>query len=228
MQLIRVFANYRLQGGYQESAEWTLARAIEMLVFTKQMSMEECASYGGWTTTQVRSKATALTYKAAIEGIGGPVELADTLLHVIARNAQLSDFTAAPAAVAKFLASTQQMKMSTEEAAPYVEKFFDVPRSKRNLYQQFDNKLAEFLKRDGIATRLADPTRTRYQSQSAEGRVLKSLRATLTVCTKARDSREPINEMAEYFQVVNQIKTTLQQIEKASKAGGKQVKKRGR
>ena len=44
---IRVFANYRLQGGYQESSEWTLERAITMLVDRGAMSLDRLVEGGG-------------------------------------------------------------------------------------------------------------------------------------------------------------------------------------
>ncbi len=213
---IRVFANYRLQGGYQESSEWTLERAITLLVTTNEMSLEECAEFGGWSVSQVRDKSQVVDFRFAIQGIGGPERLTDSVTRLIAKHASKDDFASAPVAIAKFTNAVQRMRLSAEEADPYIEQFFSVARSKGKLFDQFETKWREFADEDGVQARLADPARTRYQPMTAEGRVLKALRATLTTAQRVLDSEEPIYEMAEYFQVCNQIRTTLQQIEKAS------------
>jgi hypothetical protein len=214
---IRVFANYRLQGGYQESAEWTLERAITLLVATGEMSAEECAAFGGWSISQVRDKAQVVDFRLAIQGVGGPERLPDSIVRLIAKQAAKEDFSAAPVAIAKFTNAVQRMRLSAEEADPYIERFFSVARSKPKLFEQFEDKWVDFADEDGVQSRLADPTRTRYQPMTAEGRVLKSLRSALTTAQRVLDAGEPIYDMAEYFQVVNQIKTTLQQIERGSR-----------
>lgn len=214
---IRVFANYRLQGGYQESAEWTLERAITLLVATGQMSVEECADFGGWSISQVRDKAQVVDFRLSIQGVGGPERLPDSIVRLVAKHAAKEDFAAAPVAIAKFTNAVQRMRLSADEADPYIEQFFAVARSKPKLFEQFQDKWAAFSDEDGVQARLADPTRTRYQPMTAEGRVLKSLRASLTTTQRVLDAGESICDMAEYFHVVNQIRTALQQIDQLSR-----------
>lgn len=214
---IRVFANYRLQGGYQESAEWTLERAITLLVATSQMSIEECAEFGGWSISQVRDKAQVVDFRLAIQGVGGPERLPDSIVRLIAKQASKEDFSSAPTSIGRFTNAIQRMRLSAEEAEPYIDQFFSVARSRGKLFDQFEEKWSDFCEEDGVQARLADPSRSRYQPMTAEGRVLKSLRSALTTTQRVLDSGESIYDMAEYFQVVNQIRTALQQIERLSR-----------
>jgi len=214
---IRVFANYRLQGGYQESSEWTLARAITRLVNKGRMSIEEVAGLGGWTQAVVRDKKQVIDYGDYVRGTGGPEKMPDSILRVISQHAALDDFGQSPVAIAGFCNDLSRTRLSAAEAEPYIEEFFAVARSKGKLFSQFQEKLEDFRGGEDIAHRLVDPSRKRYQARTAEGRVLQSLRAALTASTRVLDDQEPIYEMEEYFQVVNQIRSTLQKIERISK-----------
>lgn len=214
---IRVFANYRLQGGYQESSEWTLERAITLLVTTGEMSVQECADFGGWSASQVRDKATIVDVRLAIAGTGGPEKLPDSVTRLIAKQASRDDFSSAPIAIAKFTNAISRMRLSADEAEPYIEEFFSISRGRGKLFDQFERKWEEFSSEDGVSSRLADPTRTRYQPMTPDGRVLKSLKAALTTAQRVLDAGEPIYDMAEFFQCVNQIRSVLQQIEKCSR-----------
>jgi hypothetical protein len=214
---IRVFANYRLHGGYQESAEWTLEHAVTLLLGAGEMTLEEVADLGGWTQSVVRDKKQVVDFRHAIHGVGGPERLTDSIVRVIAKHAAREDFAAAPAPLAGFFNNIQRMQLSAAEAEPYVEQFFSVARSKGKLFDQFSAKLTTFRADEDVAARLADPTRKRYQPMTAEGRVLRALKAALTTAQRVLDSGEPIHDMAEYFQTVGQIRKILQQIERISK-----------
>lgn len=214
---IRVFSNYRLQGGYQESSEWTLKQAVVLLINGNVMSIEEAAELGGWSPAAVRDKKQVVDFGDAVRGVGGPEKLPDSVLRVLAKHATRDDFASAPVSIAGFANDIQRIRFSASEAEPYIEQFFSVARTKGKLFDQFSVKLKEFRGDDEIVGRLADPNRRRYQPMTAEGRVLKALKGTLTTAKGVLDKQEPIYEMAEYFQVVNQIRTTLQQIERISK-----------
>lgn len=214
---IRVFANYRLQGGYQESSEWTLERAVVLLVNGGVMGIEEVSEIGGWTPGAVRDKKHIVDYGDAVRGVGGPDKLPDSILRVIAKSASREDFSSAPVSIAGFCNDIKRMRLSAAEAESYTEEFFSVSRSKKNLFGQFDTKLREFRSDDEIKSRLADPNRRRYQPMTSEGRLLKSLKGTLTTASRVLESEDTVPEMAEYFQIVGQIKKTLSQIERMSK-----------
>lgn len=217
VQKLRVFANYRLQGGYQESSEWTLEKAIESLVSDGVMNIEEVAEMGGWTLTTVRDKKQIMDYGAAVRGVGGPEKLPDSILRVASKHATRADFAAAPTSLGGFFEDIGQARFSAAEAEPYIEEFFAIARNKGGLFAQFAAKLEEFRKDEEVATRLADPTRRRYQPMTAEGRLLKSLKATRTTAKRIRDTRESIPYMDEYFQVLEQIRTMLTKIQSNSR-----------
>jgi hypothetical protein len=214
---IRIFANYRLQGGYQESAEWTLERAIECLLNKSTMSVEEVAEMGGWSPSLVRDKRNIVEARMMVRSAGGPEKMTDSILRVICKNSNGRDFEAAPVPLAAFANDLQKMRLSAEEATPYIEKFFSVSRSRGKLFDQFSKRLDEFRKDDYVESRLADPGRKRYQKMTAEGKVLKSLKSTLTIVEDVLKNQEPIYHMAEYFQVNNKIKAALLKIERMSK-----------
>lgn len=218
---IRVFSNYRLQGGYQESSEWTLGAAVELLVTTGIMSVEEVAELGGWTPSAVRDKEQVVSFRIAVRGVGGPDELPDTVLRVLAKNSTRADFEAAPTAIAEFTNDIKRMRLSALEAEPYIEEFFTVSRSKGKLYSQFELKLAEFRKDEDVASRLADPSRRRYQPMLPDGKLLRSLKSALTTAERVRDDGDAVEEMEEFFLISNQIKTALQQIERNSARRGR-------
>lgn len=214
---IRVFSNYRLQGGYQESAEWTLSRAIEVLVGGGAMSLEEVADIGGWSLATVRDKKQNMDYGDAIRNIGGPAKLPDSIVRIVAKNAPRSDFADASKPLCEFFSAIKKMRLSAEEAEPHIEGFFAVPRHKGKLFSQFTEKLAEFHKDEEVATRLADPTRRRYQPITPEGRLMRSLKSSLTTARRIQDKGDKIPYVAEYFQVLSQTHKVLRQIETQSR-----------
>lgn len=214
---IRVFANYRLQGGFGESSEWTLEKAVVELVNSDSMSVEEVAEFGGWPPATVRDKKQSIDFGNLVRGVGGPDKLPDSLLRVVAQHSVREDFSSAPVPVAGFLNDIKRMRLSTAEADPYLETFFAVSRSKGSLFDQFNRKLNEFRDDDEVAGRLADPSRRRYQPMSSEGKLLKVLKSALTTATNVLDGGDIVSDMAEYFQVIGQIKKVLTQIERISK-----------
>jgi hypothetical protein len=220
---IRVVANKRLQGGHQESNEWSLEQAIVELVLTGEKTAEELANWGAWPVGQVRDKTEAIEFRNLVEGAGGPERMTDSVLKVIAKHASRSDFVAAPAPIARFTNAVKRMKLSTEDAMPYIEEFFNVPRDKGKLFEKFENNWHRFLESEGVEARLNDPDRHHYSPMTPEGKLNKTIRATLTTAEKLRDDHEKIPHMAEYFQLLNKIRAAMQQIEKYSKG----AKKRG-
>jgi len=211
---IRVFANYRLQGGYQESSEWTLQRAVNLLVDDGSMSVEEVADMGGWTLSAVRDKKIVMDTGNAIRGVGGPEKMADTLLRVISKQVSRSDFSDAPGPIASFTDDIRKMRLSAAEAEPYIDDFFAVNRQKGKVYSQFAKNLADFRSNEGVASRLADPSRRRHQSMSVDGKVMKAFKSALTMTENALESNEQIHGLEEYFQVLGKIKKALHGIER--------------
>ena len=209
---IRVFANYRLQGGYQESSEWTLERGIEILVNGGMMSLEEVADVGGWSLSAVREKKQIIDFRHAVCGVGGPERMTDSILKVVAKHATRDDFASAPVALGHFFNDIARMRLSASEAEPYVEQFFNVARAKANLFSQFATKLSEFRGDEDVAARLADPTRRCYQPMTPDGRLLKALKAALTTAEKVLDTSDGVDSTDECFQLIGRLRKTVQQI----------------
>jgi len=214
---IRVFANIRLQGGYQESNEWTMEKAILMLVLPGDISPQDCAAMGGWTITQVKNKIKIVECRQAIVGVGGPDTLTDCVIASIADYSEPTDFEAAPAAIAKFTQALKRGQFRGDEAPQYVEQFFSIKRGRGKVFDQFENNLREFLNGEGIQTRLNDPKRARAQTISAENRIHNVLKSALTTTQGIIDAGEKVFGMEKFIQTVNTIRSNLQQIHKYSK-----------
>ncbi len=211
---IRVFSNYRLQGGYQESAEWTLEQAIVLLVNKGVLNIEEVAGFGGWSPATVRDKAQIIGLRQSIVGVGGPDRVPDSILRLVSKHAHRGDFAAAPECLADFFNDVKRMRLSAAEAEPHIEEFFSLARSKGKLHGQFKQKLDDFHNDEEVRTRLADPTRLTYQPMTPDGRLVKALKAALTTSERIRDAKEKITELPACFQIAGQTRKVLQQIER--------------
>jgi hypothetical protein len=223
---IRVFANYRLQGGHQESAEWTLSQAIAMLLNDGAISAEEVAEMGGWGVSVVREKKQLMDLGFRIRQIGGPEKLTDSILKIVSANSEQIDFDKAAKPLAEFFNAVKTMRLSADESEPYIEEVFSVARSRGSIHEQFSDKLAEFLNDDDIATRMADPSRRRYQPMTAEGRLMKALKGAETTAAKVLQEREKIPYVDEYLQILTRIKKTLLEIQNNSKRAKHESQKR--
>lgn len=223
LQKIRIFANKALQGGHQESAEWTMAQAINRLVNVHDehghelMTIDEVAELGGWTPAAVRRKQGCMGLGTKIRGIGGPEQLPDTLLAVVLQHADPADFDVARKPVAAFLNDVKKAKLNTDDATPYIEQFFNVARSKGNLHDAFTAKLEEFRADDETVLRLTDPSKRRHKAISGDTRLMKSLKSSLTIAEDIFQKGERVLGMAEYYQKLSQTRKVLEKIEKASK-----------
>ena len=175
---IRVFANLRLQGGHQETAEWTLNRAVELLIGDGDMTALEVAEAGGWAPSVVREKKVVMECARRLASAGGPENLPDSIVRLIARSSQVKDFKEAPGAIAAVAGDLKKMRMSAADAEPYVEDFFNVKRNGGKLFKAFDKKLKEFREDEYVASRLADPARIRHQAMAPDAKLIKALRST--------------------------------------------------
>ena len=211
---IRVFANLRLQGGHQESSEWTLERAIEVLVIGGDMNLEEVAEMGGWSISTVRDKKKVIDYRQAVLGVGVTQRPSDALMRMTAKHAKLTDFAAAPREIGQFFHDLVRMRASAADAEPYVQEFFDVNRSKK-LFEQFSRKLKEFHSDEEVQLALSDPGRRCYRSMTPDGRLMKAVKGAITAAKGIRDNGETITCTAECLHEL----TVLRKI--VEKLGGK-------
>lgn len=218
---IRVMSNKCLQGGHQESSEWSLAQAVRLLINDSLVSPEEVAELGGWTLAQVQDKQKCMNTMTKISSIGGPEQLPDTMLRIVAANAQANDFAVASQPIAVFFNELRRTKLKTEDAEPYIAEFFTVARTKGKIHDQFVKKLAEFREDEDIAMLLANPGIRIRAPMTPEGKLAKALKSTLSVVENVLSSGTKIPAMEEYFHMLGQIKKVMQQIEQFSKRGGR-------
>jgi len=214
---LSVFANYRLQGGYQESSEWTLEQAVSVLVADGTMTVEEIAKDSGWTIGVIKDKKLVLDYRAAIQVAGGPEGLPDTMMRIVAANVECEHLQMAPAAVGEFFSAIGHGRFTTSEAEPFIIDFFDITKKRNGLAKRLAKKLKDFREDPEVAARLQDPTRRRYQPMTPEGRLLKSLKAACTVAESIANSTAAIKGMEEYYQIHSKTQKILKQIERQSR-----------
>ena len=213
---IRLFANHRLHGGHQPASEWTLERVIEMALDKGIMSLEEVAATGGWSVSTVRDKKLVMDFRHAVFSVGGPERMTDACLRVVAKHAKLRDFVDAPESMCGFFNDIRRMKMSADDSEPYIEEFFNINRSKGSVFSQFRTKLAEFHEDEDVTCRLADPAR-RGGTMTAEGRLIKQLKALQTVASDILNKKEAVGGFDRFYHRITGIRKTIQQIERMNK-----------
>jgi len=211
---IRVFANIALLGGHQDPAEWTLEKAVTLLVLPGDMTPEDCAIMGGWKVAAVKNKIKIIECQQAIEATGG-AKLKECVVKIIADYANKSDFEAAPGPIAKFTHSLARGQYTADEAPPHVESFFKINRGRGKVFNQLEDNLRTFLKAE--QARINDPKRVRAQTMSAEGRINQVLTSAITTTQKIIDADEAVFGVEKFFKLVNDIRSNLQQIQKQSR-----------
>ena len=224
VQKIRVFANYRIQGGFQEASEWTLERAVTLLVDKGIMTPEEVAKWGGWKVATVRDKWQVCQYRRAIAGVGGPERVTDKMARLYAQHAELKDFAAAPDIVAKLANTLHQAQLTATEAEPYVATAFNLPRSRSGLYSKLAHNVEGVINDRELAGRLRDPRNKHYQPTTAPARLLRSLKGVVGVIEKI-DNVAELGEFDEYFHWLGRIEKGLKRLQtKGAKVNGRKGK----
>jgi hypothetical protein len=197
-----------------------LTKAITLLVNGGLASIEDVATLGGWPVSSVRAKKQIIDFRRSIEGAGGP-ELPDSVVKHIATHASQSDFESAPVVIASFCNDLKTMKMTGDEAAPYVEIFFSVRRTSGKVFNQFTANLEDFRNDDDIIYRLADPKRRLYQTMTPDGKIGRALKSTLTTIENIIQSRDMVFEMGAHFTTSGMISKSLRTLDQQSKKGAR-------
>jgi hypothetical protein len=212
---IRIFANLRLQGGHQDSAQWTLRQAIQLLIVEGQMSVEEVANMGGWKKHAVEKEQMICAWGFAIRKIGGPEQLSKGIIMNIDKSAHMDDLTIAPEPIAEFCNDLKRGRFTNGDSGEYIDDFFDVNRKNRKtLHKQFTKNLLDFHSDPEIEIRLRGRQPKRL---TAEVELIRALKAARTASNKAIASHGSIPYMEEAFQIWNQVDKNLKAIEQKSK-----------
>jgi len=228
---IRLFANLRLQGGYQVSPEWTLARAVELLVIPGLKSIADAAALGGWTPARVRDMKQVVLTRTAIVACGGPPGVTDAMTRVVAKHADPKHLAQSPKPAGEFVADLVKTRLTADEAEPHVKEFFNIPRKqKKPVFNQMQTKLQHFRTKDGIQQRLADPTRARKQAMTDDGKLLKMLAAARTTAQDIADRRVRVELLQDCNVIVDDIQRAMKKIAANSRKAAPQpaIKKRRR
>lgn len=222
LKKIKIVANIRLQGGYQESKEWTLRHAIKELVFGEGLSLDELAAVGGWSVKQIREKHLIMKFVQLIQQVGGPV-MQENKIKIIASHCRESDFEKAPVPIGKFFTELAKLGLTAENAEPFIIDFFNVNRSKKDLHEEFQKNLDKFLADSYVKDRIKEPrSRTSYKL-SGESRLLRALRGANSIANLILSDGDKVVNMTGIYHEMNVLKKTCLQIEaqnkKARKAG---------
>ena len=212
---IRVLANHLL-AGHPEPTDWTRQKAVEVLIIEGGMSVEELMYLGGWTRDAIEKDKTYLDWSAPLVHIGGPDNLAKGLILNIAKHAKMDDLRVAPKPIAQFCRDLKKAKLTNGESEPFIKDFFTVNRKDRKgIFDQFEEKLADFHDNEEVSTRLEGRVNGR---QKPDIKLRRSMRAVATVIDELLASDEMIPYMDEYYQLWNQIDGKLKQLATRRKA----------
>lgn len=211
---LRVFANHRLQGSYQPDEEYSLDTAIRHLVTPGTLSVEEVAHLGGWRVATVRDREQLLRWRDAIEAIGGPAGLPNSIVKTVSAHAELSDLQIAPEPIAAFLRAVKDGRLSNGDALPYVDLMFTVNR-RGKLFEQL---LANWLKiQNDQEFKLRSEHVRRGPKLPIDVLIAKALKTALTTITTARRSARPILYVDEFLHLADKIRGELEALKKQSR-----------
>lgn len=150
---LHVMSNARLQGR-AEPMEWTRRRAVEVLVCGHGMSCEEVARIGGWKASDIESIASSIEYRKCIDSIGGPENLPDSVLTVVARNVDKQSLMLTGVAGAEFFDALKRGGFSADDAEPHIEQFFKPISKASNSRRIYTERLSEFMADPDVEVRL--------------------------------------------------------------------------
>lgn len=210
---IRVLANARLQGR-AEPAEWTRRRAVEVLVVEKRLSPAEVAKMGGWRVSDIEKIARAIDWGFKIRCIGGPQEVSDAMIEVIARHATQEELSKEPAVIADFLTVLKQAQFSAADAEPFVEEFFKPIAKASKSHEVYSERLDDFKQNEEVLTRALG---RRGSVMPKDVNLRRLLKSAATVLDEMAEEDEQIYFVDEFFGLLNTLKDKLHRLSKNRK-----------
>lgn len=207
---IRVLANARLQGR-PEPPEWTRRRAVEILVVQRGLTPAEVAAMGGWKTADVEKTARTLDWGNKIKNIGGPEEMSDALVEVVAKRTTQEELTSAPGPIAEFLNTIKQAKFSAADADPFMEDFFRPVTKASKAHEQYSARLELFKQDPEVVTRMLG---RRGAGMRVDVNLRRLLKAALNLLDEIAAGNEPLCYVDEFFQLVNGLEERLHRLAK--------------
>jgi hypothetical protein len=207
---IRMLANTRLQG-HAEKPEWTRRRAVEQLVVSAGLSVQEVAAMGGWRVNDVAAIANNIRLSETIKEIGGPDDLSDVMLAAISDSVEDCDITKASKPISKFLHLLQSSRMSAEDAQPYLDLFFAPVAKESRSFEKYTERLKTIEDMPEIQARVNG---RRGVHLSGDVNLRRSLRASLGILEGIVESGEDLVYVDEFFGIVTQLQEKLHRISK--------------
>lgn len=214
LSAIRVLANARLQGR-PEPPEWTRRRAVEVLVVEKGMSAAEVAKMGGWRVSEVEKTARIIAWSFRVRGIGGPSDLSDAMIEVLAKRTTQDELIKEPATIAEFLSTVKLAQFSATDAEPFIETFFQPISKASKAHQVYKDRLDNFKQEPEVVTRVTGRRGATVLRHDANLRRL--LRAAGTVLDEIALEGEPLHYADEFFKLLNTLKDKLHRVSKHQK-----------
>lgn len=207
---IRVLSNARLQGR-PEPPEWTRRRAVEILVVQRGLTASEVARMGGWKTSEVEKTARALDWGNKIQAIGGPDDLSDAMIEVIAKRIAPEELAIAPGPIAEFLSTVKNAKLSAMDADEFIDAFFKPIAKTSKAHETYSSRLEKVRQDPEIVTRLLGRRGTGMRTDVNLRRLLKAASGVLEEISVAS---EPIPYIDEFFRLINGLKDQLHRLAK--------------
>ncbi len=201
---ISLLANTRLQGR-AEPPEWTRRRAVEVLVIERHMTIGEVAAMGGWRKIDIQQLADTLGWLSAVKEIGGP-ELPDTVLEVLAEHVTKADLRAAPEPTAKFLSMLKTVRLSAEDAEPYVEEFFRPIAKAGKRHEVLRERFEQFKASPEMQIRLLG---RKGPGMAPDVNLRRVMKTVLGVLDDIQKSGAPLLFVDEFFQMAKDINQKL-------------------
>lgn len=207
---IRVLSNARLQGR-PEPPEWTRRRAVEILVVQRGLTAAEVARMGGWKTADVEKTARTLDWSNKIQDIGGPDDLSDAMIEVIAKRATHGELAAAPGPIAEFLRTIKRAKLAASDADEFMVDFFRPVSKASKVHEIYSSRLEQFRQDPEIVTRVLG---RRGVGMRQDVNLRRLLKAASGVLDEIVASDDPLLYVDEFFQLLNGLKDQLHRISK--------------
>jgi len=201
---INVLSNARLQGR-PEPAEWTRKRAVEVLVVERGLSIEEVSRMGGWKPAQVKATAIALEWDKLIVDIGGPT-LPDSMLQLISNATTLDTVRDCPKPIAAFCNMIKRARLSTDDAAPYVDEFFDRVAKPSKRFEVYSSRLATIKSTPEIEIRIKGRKGGHIPKDM---QLRRTLRTAITTLDEMLTDCDSVFYVDEFFKLTRDIEKRL-------------------
>lgn len=200
---IRVVANSRLQGGHQETAEWSITQAVRELILLEGLSVADVAELGGWPPSKLRRKVEDQKCIMMVECCGGPTitEALASRIRASSNGVQLEDI---PDITRELTTILTNKCTSAEESQSYLEEFFARPGNKmpgRNEWLRRLDNLRHGLQRPKTTL----PAETKFNASLI--RCVNSVKALVA-------SGDIITGCEDYYRKLNIIRDQLKEMEK--------------